>query len=204
MARGADIVLPRARLSFPHLFKPSKNDEGKESYNCVLLIPKSTNLDEAKAAVLAAAVDEWGDKAKKWFLDDLVKSPFLDGDGKQGLSKKTGERHAGYEGHTFIRATSGLEYRPKVYDRNINLVLDPAEAYAGCFVIARVNPFTWDNDKNGKGVTFGISMLQIVADGEKLGGGEADPKAVFNVIKSDDGDKPPFDAKGKGAGAYFP
>jgi hypothetical protein len=52
-------------------------------------------------------------------------------------------------------------------------------------VYAVVNAYTWDNPKNGKGVSFGVNMVQVAKDGERLGGGGLDPSAHFEAIPDD-------------------
>lgn len=187
-ARSEDIKTPLARLSFPNLLKPqvNKDDAGNttEKYNCVLLFPKTTDISALKNAVATVAKEQWGDKAAQWIKDGLIKHPFLDGDGPQGLSKKTGERHAGYAGTTFIRCATTL--KPKVVDRKVQPIVDPEDLYAGCYVYAVVNCYTWENPKNGKGVSFGISLMQVAKDGERLGGGGADPSQHFESIPDED------------------
>jgi hypothetical protein len=197
-----DIETPLARLSFPNLLKPSKNDEGKESYNAVLLFDKSIDISALKKAAGECAVEKWGATATKLFADGLIKSPFLDGDGPQGRSKKTGESHKGYPGTTFVRVTSGLDFRPKGVNSKAFLITDPEEVYAGCYIKALVNPFAWENPKTGKGISFGISCYQVVKDGERLGGGGTDPTKYFSAIP-DEGDAPKETKSGKGADAFF-
>lgn len=206
-ARSEDLKTPLARFSFPNLLKPQtkKKDNGTETqeYNCVLLFPKSTDLSVLKNAVAKVAREEWGDKADGWIKDGLIKHPFLDGDGPQGLSKKTGERHAGYEGTTFIRTSSTR--RPKLVNRKIEPITDEEEIYAGCYGYAVVNAYAWTNDKGGKGISFGINMLQVAKEGERLGGGGGgDPSQHFEAIPDDgEADKPSSGGKAQQAADLF-
>src|SRR5262245_48280617 len=134
MARSEDIKTPLARLAFTqHLFKPQERENGRKQYNCTLLLPKSADLSALQNAVLKAAVEEWGDKAKQMAKDGLIKNPFLDGDGPQGMNKQSGERHAGFAGHVFIRPMSGEEYRPKIVNRKVLPVTSQDECYSGCY-----------------------------------------------------------------------
>lgn len=194
MGRSADVRTPLAIVSFSKdLFTARANDSGVEKHGCTLLFSKSDNIAVLKEAAMTAAKDEWGDKAEGMFKAGLIKSPFLDGDGPQGLNKKTMERHAGYEGSTFIRCSSGADYKPKVFDGKRNPVYDADEVPSGSKVYAVVNAYTWDNDKNGKGISFGISLVQVVkkASGDEVLGGSGGPSAdaFFEVIE-DSGDVP--------------
>lgn len=207
MARSEDVKAPEAIIAFAHsLYEPQERDNGKKQFGCSLLWVKGTDLSALQKAAADAAVAEWGDKAIQWIKDEVIKNPFLDGDGKQAVSKKTGERHAGFAGHKFIRCISGEEYKPKVFDRKRNPVLDKAEVPSGSRGIPVVNAFTWENKENGKGISFGISMLQIThkAAGDEVlgGGGGPDPDKFFEKIE-DDGDAPESTKTGAGASGLF-
>lgn len=207
MARSADVHTPLARLAFTEgLFKVQTNDQGRKSWNCTLLFAKGADISVLEKAALEAATEEWGDKAAQMIKDGIIKSPFLDGDGKQGKSKKTGEPHKGFPGHRFIRCTSGEEYRPKVVDRQINPVLGREGCPSGSYGYAMVNAFTWENRENGKGITFGISAVQVskVATGDEVlgGGGGVDPEQAFEKIP-DEGDAPSETKSGAGAAGLF-
>lgn len=203
MARSSDIKTPLARLAFAQgLFELQTRQSGGKHWTCSLLFPKSVDITALKNAAVEAAVEEWGEKAKEMIAGGLIKSPFLDGDGPQGKSKKTGEPHNGFPGHVFIRCTSGEDYRPKLVNQKVLPITEKSEMYSGCFVYAVVNAFTWENKENGKGITFGVSMLQKAKDGESLGGGGADPSEHFETIE-DEGDAPAETKKGDGAAGLF-
>lgn len=203
MARSEDVKTPLARAAFTDgLFTPKTNDKGTKSWQFTLLFPKSENIAALHSAALKAAKEEWGDKAEGWIKDGTIKNPFLDGDGKQGKSKKTGEPHQGFPGHTFIRVQSGEDYRPKLVDRKVLPITSKEELYSGCYVYAVVNAFTWENKENGKGISFGVSMVQKVKDGERLGGGPGDPEEYFEKLE-DEGDAPQETKTGAGAGGLF-
>ncbi len=207
MARSEDVKTPEAIVAFAHsLFEPQERDNGKKQFGCSLLFKKGTDLSALHKIALDAAVTEWGDKAKEWIKNEVVKNPFLDGDGKQAVSKKTGERHPGFAGHTFIRCISGEDYKPKVFDRKRNPIMDKTEVPSGSRVLAVVNAFTWENKENGKGISCGISLIQVVkkAEGDEVlgGGGGPDPDKYFDKIE-DEGDAPESTKGGAGAGGLF-
>lgn len=197
-----EIRTPIARLSFPALFKPKESKDGKKKYGCTLLFKKPGNLDNLYAIANAAAVAEWGEKAKDMIKNGVIKSPFLDGDGPQGMSKKNGTRYPGYEGHLFIRLSSGEDRPPHIVGPNPAIPAKAEEVYAGCYVYAIIKAYTWENPQNGRGVSFGLSMLQKARDGEKLGGSESDPTKAFDVIV-DEGEAPAETKNGSGAAGFF-
>jgi hypothetical protein len=207
MARSEDAKTPLAIVSFTRdLFEARERDNGSKGYGCTLLFPKTTDISALQNLALAAAVDEWGAKAKDMIKNEVIKSPFLDGDGKQGINKKTGERNKGYAGHTFIRCTSGADYKPKVFDKRRNPVMEMEGCPSGSHVYAVVNAYTWENEKNGKGISFGISLVQVakVAQGDEVlgGGGGPDPDKWLETI-DDEGDAPAGTKSGEGAGGLF-
>ena len=207
MARSEDVKTPLAIASFTgDLFKARERDIGAKGFGVTLLFPKTTSLAELEGVALAAAKEEWGEKAVQWIKDGVIKTPFLDGDGPQGVSKKSGERHAGYAGHRFIRCTSGVDYKPKVFDKRRNPVLDQDGCTSGSHVYAVVNAYTWDNAQNGKGISFGVSLVQVakLAEGADVlgGGGGADPDKFFDKI-DDEGEAPAETKGGAGAGGLF-
>lgn len=205
MARSEDLKTPLARIAFTDdLFKPRAGDSGVEKWGCTLLFPKGTDLTALHNAALEAAKLEWGDKAVQWIKDEVIKSPFLDGDGKQAISKKTGERHAGFAGHTFIRVSSGAEYRPKLVDRKVlPITSKDGPLYSGCYGYAVVNAYTWDNASQGKGISFSLSMIQVAKDGDRLGGGGGVDVDKWAEKIEDEGEAPASTKSGAGAGGLF-
>lgn len=207
MARSADLKTPKATIAFAHnLFDARERDNGSKNYGCTLLFPKDADLSGLQDLVAQVIVDEWGDKAKEMFKNGLIKNPFLDGDGKQGRSKETGEPHKGFPGTTFIRCSSGADFKPKVFDRRRNPVFEKDDCRSGSEVFAVVNAYTWENKENGKGVSFGVSIVQVAknAEGDMVlgGGGGPDPDKFLEVIE-DEGEAPAETSGGKGAGGLF-
>lgn len=203
MARSRDLKGPEARIAFAQgLFDLQTTQSGKKQWNCTLLWAKSVDLGALKTLAVEAATEEWGEKAVQMIKDGLIKSPFLDGDGPQGKSKKTGEPHNGFPGNTFIRVTSGEDYRPKLVNQKVLPITSKDELKSGDYGFPVLNAFTWENDQNGKGITFGLSMLQKTRSGESLGGAGPSPDEVFEAIP-DEGDAPAETKAGAGAAGLF-
>lgn len=185
------------------LFKPQKNDQGVEKYGCTLLWPK-TNValtTKMKQVCEQVALDSWKEKTAQLVQNQLVKLPLLDGDGPQGVSKKTGERRPEYVGHWFIRPQS--VNKPTTVDRAV-LPAGPDVIYSGCYVNAVVNVYAYDHPKSGLGLSVGLSMVQFARDGERVGGGGGprDPNEFFEKIP-DEGAAPVATQGGAGAGGLF-
>ena len=204
MARSEDTKTPLARLAFANgLFELQTTQSGKKQWNCTLLFPKSMDISALKQLAVDAAKAEWGDKAVSMIENGIIKSPFLDGDGKQGKSKKSGEPHAGFPGHTFIRCTSGEDYRPKLVNQKVLPITSKDELKSGDYGYAVVNAFTWENRENGKGITFGIGMFQKAKDGETLGGGGGLDVDKWAEKIEDEGEAPDATKAGAGAAGLF-
>jgi hypothetical protein len=127
-------------------------------------------------AALTAAKAKWGDKAVPMIKDRMLRMPF-----------RRGEEKSDYEGYgpgiVFINATT--KQRPGVVNGQVQKILDPGEVYAGCYVYAEINPFTYDT-KGNKGVSFGLNNIQKCANGESIGG-RAPAEQVFKPLADDEG-----------------
>ena len=205
-SRSEDVKTPLATISFAgDLFKLREYDNGGKGYGCTLIFPKTADLSALEKIAVDAAVGEWGEKARKMIADEVIKNPFLDGDGKQGKDQQ-GEQRPELKGMKFIRCKSGADFKPKVFDKKRNPVMDVDDCPSGSQVYGVVNAFTWENAKNGKGISFGISLVQVVkkAEGSEVlgGGGGPDPDKWLEKIE-DDGDAAPETKDGKGAGGLF-
>lgn len=224
-ARSQDFKLENVRGAFlQNIYKPQKIEENgviKFKFNGTFLWPKTVDLmgvtaDRKTFKVMDEAVrvatEQWGDKAVEWIKGGVIKNPFLDGDGPQAVSKKSGERHAGFAGHRFIRASANEDRPPKLYlgtlgaDGKLVESKNPSDIYSGCFVHIVVNLYAWEHPKNGKGLSFGLNMVQFAKDGEKLGGSPPSADSFFEGVPasaSAAAAKTSAAASGNGAGDLF-
>lgn len=220
-ARSADFKTPDGVLSFAQsLFKARSQSNGKPKFGCTLIFPNEMrtakvcmikdengnmvkkSLEEIVGDVIVA---QWGEKGIERAKKGLIKSPFLSGDGKEARNKETGELHPGMgEGKFFIRTTANEDRRPQISSTVAAMV--PAteeEVYSGCKGFAVINAFTWHNDENGDGVSFGINMFFKREDGERLGGsGGSSPDAWTETVE-DHGGAPDETKSGAGASGLF-
>lgn len=209
MARAKEIKTGLVRLSYVNdLFTPRSQEEGKSpKYGCTLLVPKSdtATLNAMQENIIEACVGaQWGDAAKirEMIQNGIIRLPVLDGDGPQGINKKTSERREGYAGHFFVRTSSGQEYPPQVFDEYVQKIAsgDASRIKSGDFGYAVIQAYSWDHPKNGKGVTFGISGIQKVKSGDALGGSGGGNAEQFFKPEAVGGESAPDETKG-GAGA---
>lgn len=208
--RSEDVKTPLAIVSYARdLFEARErgddDDNKRKGYGCTLIFKKGVDMTALHAAALEAATGRFGDKAAQLIKDEIIKSPFLDGDGKQGKTKD-GEQKEELRGSWFIRCSSGEDYKPKVFDRKRLPVMTVEGCPSGSQVYAVVNAFAWENKKQGKGISFGVSMVQVVkaAEGDEVlgGGGGPDPDKFFDKIE-DEGEAPASTKSGAGAAGLF-
>lgn len=215
MARSQDISFQKlgieTRVSYAqYCFDANTTESGKKQFQGTFLFPKTIDKSALDALVLEVLVEEFGGKmgGQAGVIDAIkngvIKSPFLDGDGKQGRDKE-GKPKPGYAGHWFIRCTSGEEYPPKMFMSRNGAVVPATkpDVKSGDYGFPVINTYSWDNPKNGKGASFGFSMFMKSRDGESLGGGApSNPDGYFEAIK-DEGAAPDATKGGAGAGGLF-
>jgi len=168
------------RVSFPNVFKPTKNSRDEDVYDLAMLFPKGSKaVDELMRIAKDAAKEKWpklekhpnAKSPKKWFPG--LRCPLRDGADKA---------YDGY-GEDIVFARASTKKRPPVVSQK-NVPLDSTDDfYAGCYARAFVNAWCYDRDGN-KGVAFGLSAIQKVRDGESFGGMDV---PEFEEIETDDG-----------------
>jgi len=185
--KGAFIVLPTFRCAFPNLFEPrafeaENGAKGEPKYDITMLWPKKKEKEELKLARLAvakAAKERFGEK-EDW--PEELELPWRDGDEYEDLQ--------GFKGMRVLRASTLNP--PGVVDQNKEEILEAKRIYGGCYCRASVVFKAWEMGTQGKrgyraGVTCYLQNVQLVAKGEKMGGG-SNADDDFDVIESDDDD----------------
>lgn len=150
------VVTGVVRLSYANLFTPKKNDEGKEQYSVMLLVPKTDEATVAKlrAAAKAAIEAKWGAKPPP-----NLKSSLRDGD-----AEHPGEEP--YAGHWFLNVRSNDA--PQIVDERLAPITDPTGLASGDYARVSLGSFGYEA-KGNKGVSFGLGNVQRVRKGEPLG-----------------------------------
>jgi hypothetical protein len=195
------LVTEPVRLSYPFLFvrRPKSKFEKKGkaqqmTFQCTILIPPDARLGRYKKALEAAELEMWGKKVNL----DPAKFPIKDAGAKRD---RNGDPIPGYEaGWRYIALHSNDPVG--VVDRQCIPVLpdedeDPnnpgvfhrsSKVYPGVWAMAYLNAYAWDFE-GLRGVSFGLNGIQLVRDGDRLGGR---PKPELGKV---------FKALGKVAGA---
>ena len=204
MERSADFKTSLCRVSFANsLFKPRAQQEGGvEKYGCTLIFEKSGDRSALDAAVKGVIVAQWGDKGLERAKAGLIKSPFLDGAGKEARNKKTGEIHPGFGPDVFFLRVQSIR-QPVLRYRSEHIPATEEEIYSGCYGKAVLNAFAWTNAQNGDGVSFGIQFFQKIKDGDRLGGSGGVDAGKWMESVPDEGEAPEATRTGAGASGLF-
>lgn len=161
------VTTPEFRVSYPKVFKPELNKLSKqEEYSLVALFPKGADLSKLKKACQQAVEEKWGKDSSKWPKN--LRLPIKD----------QSETRVNAEGETVANAghVNGAQYvnlkskqRPGVVDRAVQPILSEADFYAGCYAIATVTVYAYDQAGN-RGIAFGLQNIQKTREGEPLSG----------------------------------
>jgi hypothetical protein len=176
------VILQDVILSFPNIARPQKQtkeqiEKGqKPKYSAAIVLTKGhPQLAEIEAAVIAAAVAEWGETMA---LPNGQRVPMADAfKPEYGLLRgpfRTDALKKGYPvGSVYFNARS--ERKPQVVYRHKGADGRPVEVpadlieetfYSGSHANVSVRAFTYDN--NGKGVGIALNNLQFHSDGARL------------------------------------
>jgi hypothetical protein len=164
------FLTPEATLMFPSLFEPRAFEEGgKETYQCILVFPKGADISAVTNAINSCA--------KSLRNPSGARNPLRDG------NEKVDEWGELFRDAKYIRISS--YFQPIVVDGAKREILDKNQVYSGAIARAVCRCFSYEG-KMGKGVSIGFDALQIVRDGERLGGGAASV-ALFDSVGGDAG-----------------
>lgn len=179
-AEGNDsgiVVSMPCRVQWPHLVEPqqTKRDDGslgEPEYNIALLIPAGADVSLLQAEGRRVGIAKFGETKAKAFSQE----------NKLGLRLQASKAEFdGFaeEGFFMSCSTKFNNFGPYGVGGKGDK-LDPKEIYPGCWVIAKLQAYPFDN-KN-KGVKFGLRGLQKIADDERLREGNADSGDGFEPI----------------------
>lgn len=169
------------RLSYPAVFvKQAAPGMGEPKYRATFLIPKTDK--ESYEAIMALAVDtateKWGSK-----LPAKLKIALKDGDKKADEAKAEGKAHEELRGHWEVRtSTSNKPGVSKRSETGRPVDATPEDIYGGCYCIATITAYAWENPANGCGVSFNLNNLFKIEDGEPFGATAASPAEDFDGI----------------------
>ena len=192
MATEAIITLP-FRLAFPEVFEPKAGAEGgKEKYSITMLFPADGSalipsmpgdgLMELRKLAKAAIEEKWGTDKAKWpaALKALDLKTYVSQTGKEGWPLRDGDgvEWQGSNGMVFVRASS--QFQPGLVDAKLKPIIDRSAVFGGLICRAQINCYAYDVSGN-KGITFGLSNLQILKDDGTAFSGKSSAADVFSA-----------------------
>ena len=181
------IMLRNVRLSYEHIFTPTKFDESQDAkYSATFIIPKNhPDLPTVKKAYFEAgqeafASDFTGTAWPRGFTCSLKDADVE----TNSLGEVLAEKNPDYKGCFILEANSTR--RPLTIDRNKAAVTeDDGIIYSGCYVNASLAAAGYTYGKVKKGVKCYLNGVQFVKDGERFG---ADASADFDALDGDEDD----------------
>ena len=181
------IVLRNVRLSYEHIFTPTKFDDNQEAkYSATFIIPKDhPDLPAVKRAMFEAGQEEFpSDFSKPGSWPKGYTCSLKDADtATDGNGEVLAEKQPAYAGCYVLEANSTR--RPVAMDRRKAAVTeDDGVIYSGCYVNASLAAAGYTYGKVKKGVKCYLNGVQFVRDGERFG---ADASSDFDDLDGDDG-----------------
>jgi hypothetical protein len=181
------IMLRNVRLSYEHIFTPSKFDDTQEAkYSATFIIGKDhPDLPAVKRAFYEAGQEQFAAdfNGKGWpkGYTCSLKDADVDTDGNGEL---LADKNAAYKGCYILEANSTR--RPVAVNRNKAAVTEEdGIIYSGCYVNASLAAAGYTFGKVKKGVKAYLNGVQFVKDGERFG---SDASADFDALDGDDDD----------------
>lgn len=177
------IVSKKARISFPNLFTPQKNDlNGKDEYSVQLMIPKK---DKEAIKVIKDAWDQicetkWGKEPKKmrsFIQADEDDEKYLLRDGDILADEKP--KYENMRGHYIF--TLKTTDKPEVVGADKQEILSSKEVYGGCYGRAVFSMWPYDNNF-GKGISNTLLLFQKLEDGEPFGGDRVTTEDMLDAL----------------------
>jgi hypothetical protein len=174
------ITGKNTRWSYTSVWEPKSINGGTPKYSVSLIIPKSdkATVQKVKAAIEAAYKEgEAKLKGNGKSAPPLasLKTPLRDGD----IDRPD---DPAYENAFFINANSATA--PGIVDAQCNPVLNRSDVYSGVYGRASITFYAFNSNGN-RGIACGLNNLQVMRDGEPLGG-RASAESDFATDDEDD------------------
>lgn len=174
------ITGKNTRWSYASVWEPKSINGGTPKYSVSLIVPKSdkATLQKIKAAIEAAYKEgetKLKGNGKSVPAFSSLKTPLRDGD----IDRPDDEA---YENSYFINANSATA--PGIVDADRIPVLDRSNVYSGVYGRASITFYAFNSNGN-RGIACGLQNLQLIRDGEPLGG-KVSAESDFATDEDDD------------------
>lgn len=183
----AKARLDNVRLSYANLLVPRAIEAGQEpAYSAVCIIPKDSKdgkeairkLREAQEAAAQEGQEKFGQNFAKKYKDlvrDADTHPDVDLD-----------KNPEYEGSYIVNVKNTR--KPVVVDQLKNPLHSSDDVYSGIYANVVLNTFPYKHPTGGMGVSFSLSAVQKVKDGERFDGASVNIDEEFDELEVDDTD----------------
>lgn len=173
--KGVTMTLPTGRVSYPHIFKPRANDlkGGKLEYRLNVVWGPGADLGAVDDAIFKAAAEMFGSDSNAW--PKSFANPFRNNEEKWKKDEKTGQPipdpslPAGGFHLSPWTSHDPSKPGPKVYDENLNQILDETGLYGGCHANVAVTFKAYKHVSGTCGVTCYLVAVQKVKDDTPFG-----------------------------------
>jgi hypothetical protein len=172
---AGNIRTPKSKLAYVYLNEPTlpkgETDKDKAKYQVSVLFPKDANLDLMVAAVaecISENLTEAQVKATK------VKKPFLKTEEQPSLKE--------YAEDFPIMIRASAKFKPQIVAADLSEISDPAQIYSGRWGMVSLRPYFWEHPTGGKGVSLGLTNVQLLDHDTPMAGGRVDAADDFTPI----------------------
>jgi hypothetical protein len=174
------ITGKETRWSYASVWEPKSINGGTPKFSVSLIIPKSDTVTVTKIKAAIKAAYQEGESKLKGNGKSVpplasLKVPLRDGD----IERPDDEAYANA---FFINANSTTA--PGIVDADVNPVINRSDVYSGVYGRASINFYAFNSNGN-RGIACGLQNLQLIKDGEPLGG-KASAESDFATDEDDD------------------
>ncbi len=159
------ITGKETRWSYASVWEPKSINGGTPKFSVSLIIPKSDTITVGKIKSAIKAAYKEGEARLRGNGKSLptltsLKVPLRDGD----IERPDDDAYANA---FFLNANSTTA--PGIVDADCNPVLNQGEVYSGVYGRASISFYAFNSNGN-RGIACGLQNLQLIRDGEPLGG----------------------------------
>lgn len=197
-----DLIIRRARLSYPALWTPKPpppGQPGEARYSAMLILePANPGVAAMVAAAKAVATDKWGDKGEKILAGLRADKAVCFGKGEE-RTNRDGDVPEELAGMIWINTGRSLKKGPPLVvdlDPRTHITEASGRVYGGCYVNAKLEIWPLDMTAVQRRIVATLVSIQFVDDGDAFGGGKAPDASGFEDLSEES-------AADEGAGADF-
>ncbi len=177
---GKTSILSGVILSYPVLFTPRADDNGKLKYSVSALATDPNTFNEAKTAALAVLTEKYGTvaKAKEMIKSGKVHWPF-----RKDVASKDGYSERGvveFSSLSTIRKPTVVSRYAAAGSTKPEVITDETKVYGGMLGNVSYNAYWFEGPKK-KGVSLGLNNVQVMGEGERFGAGASRAEDEFDV-----------------------